>query len=100
MKRAHFPLVLLAALACTACHMDDDERRSVLESAGRTNYAIGRGTVVRDLRSPSDTGRLIYATPTSLAERPAAAAGARQVWAPFGISEPDTTAARPSTTSR
>jgi hypothetical protein len=77
--------------------MDDDQRKSVLESAGRTNYAVGRGTVVRDLRSPSDTGRLIYQPPTNLSRRSAPAAGAPQVWAPFGIATPDTTSGRPTT---
>jgi hypothetical protein len=90
-------MVLLLCAALAACAMDDDERTTLLESAGRTNYAIGRGTVVRDLRSPSDTGRLIYQPPTNLSRRTAPPAGARQVWAPFGIATPDTTAQRATT---
>ena len=88
------------AVACaliTSCHSNEDERRSLLESAERTNYGIARGTAVRDLRSPSDTGRLIYEPPTPLALRHATPAGARQVWAPFGIATPDTLA---TTTTR
>ena len=54
-------------------------------------------TVVRDLRSPADTGRLIYDPPVHLSERTAAAAGARQMWAPFGIATPDTVAPRATT---
>ncbi len=85
-------LVLLALLAASACARDADERRAVLEEAQRANTALAQGDVVRDLRAPSDTGRLVYDTAVSLRERPARAAGARQVWAPFGIARPDTVA--------
>jgi hypothetical protein len=83
--------LLLVIVALASCTMNEDERENVLESAGRTNYEIGRGTVVRDLRSPSDTGRLIYEPPVNLSQRSGAAAGAVKVWAPFGIATPDTT---------
>jgi hypothetical protein len=74
-----------------SCSRDDSGRRALLEEAQRTNVEIARGAVVRDLRAPSDTGRLVYDSAVSLRERPAQAAGARQVWAPFGIARPDTT---------
>ena len=74
-----------------SCARDDSERRALLEEAQRTNVEIARGAVVRDLRAPSDTGRLVYDSAVSLRERPAQAVDARQVWAPFGIAQPDTT---------
>jgi hypothetical protein len=83
-------LLLLAALALGSCRMGEDDRRTLLESSGRTSYEVARGTVVRDMRSPSDTGRLIYQQPVFLGQRTAHAAGAEQVWAPFGIATPDT----------
>lgn len=83
-------LVVLVLLLTAACTRDDDERRAVLEDAQRVNTALTQGDVVRDMRAPSDTGRLVYDSAVSLRERPAQAAGARQVWAPFGISQPDT----------
>ena len=89
------------ALACAllaGCRSSEDDRKSLLESAERTNYGIARATAVRDLRSPPDTGRLIYEPPTPLAQRHPEPAGARQVWAPFGIARPDTLS--PTTTSR
>ncbi len=73
--------------------MDDEQRRSLLESAQRTNIAIANGAVVRDTRSPADSGRVIYTTPTHLSQQTAGPAGAQQVWAPFGIATPDTVAA-------
>ena len=85
-------VIVLAGVAASGCRASDEQRRTVLESAERTNAAIVRGTVVRDLRSPSDTGRVIYEPPTDLSHRTAPAAGARQVWAPFGIAQPDTVA--------
>ena len=88
------------ALICAglgACSMNEEERDRLLESAERTNYAIGRGTVVRDLRSPSDTGRLVYERPVDLSQRSDTTAGPRQVWAPFGIATPDTVAAKVTT---
>lgn len=89
--------VLAVACALLAgCRSSEDDRKSLLESAERTNYGIARGTAVRDLRAPSDTGRLIYEPPASLAQQHAIPAGARQVWAPFGIARPDTIA--PTTT--
>lgn len=78
--------VVLAA----SCTRDEDDRRALLEEAQRTNSEIARGAVVRDLRAPSDTGRLTYDSPVSLRQPPAHEAGARQVWAPFGIASPDT----------
>ena len=83
---------MLAAVALSSCHMSEDDRQSVLESTQRTNVAIATSAAVRDMRSPSDTGRLIYDPPINLRERTAANAGARQVWAPFGIATPDTVA--------
>ena len=90
------PLLLLCAML-PACTMNEDERDNLLESAGRTNYEIGRGTVVSDLRAPSDTGRLIYEPPIDLSQRAGAAAGAAKVWAPFGIATPDTTSQNATT---
>lgn len=84
-------LVVLTA----SCARDDSDRRALLEEAQRTNAEIGRGPVVRDMRAPSDTGRLIYDSAVNLRVRPADAAGARQVWAPFGIAQPDTTRQAP-----
>ncbi|HEX6063790.1 MAG TPA: hypothetical protein VFZ04_06185 [Longimicrobiales bacterium] len=89
-------LFALSALAAS-CSMEEEERISLLESAGRTNYAIARGTVVRDMRAPSDTGRLIYEPPVHLSIRTAPAAGAAQMWAPFGIATPDTVPPRART---
>jgi hypothetical protein len=80
-----------AVVMVSSCTRDDSQRRALLADAQRTNVEIARGAVVRDLRAPSDTGRLIYDSAVSLRERPARAAGARQVWAPFGIAQPDTT---------
>jgi hypothetical protein len=92
------PCVLAFFCALLAgCRSNEDDRRSLLETAERTNYGIARGTAVRDLRSPSDTGRLIYEPPTPLAQRHAEPSGAPQVWAPFGIAKPDTV---PPTTTR
>lgn len=98
MTRSPVWLAACAALAlCAACHRDEQDRRSLLESAGRTNYAIAGGAVVRDLRAPSDTNRLIYDPPVHLSERTARAAGAQQLWAPFGIATPDTVQSRATT---
>ena len=87
--RRRLPGLLLIALA-VACSREDTERRALLEEAERVNADIVLGTTIRDLRAPSDTGRLVYDSPVSLRQRPAQAAGARQVWAPFGIAQPDT----------
>ena len=85
--------VLVVACALLAgCRSSEDDRKALLETAERTNYGIARETAVRDLRAPSDTGRLIYEPPTPLAQKHAIPAGARQVWAPFGIARPDTIA--------
>ena len=94
MKAWHIAIVL-AGVAASACRASDEQRRTVLESAERTNAAIVRGSVVRDMRAPPDTGRVIYEPPVDLSHRTAPAAGARQVWAPFGIAQPDTVAHRP-----
>lgn len=89
--------VLLLALLPLAwsCARDDDDRRALLEQAERVNAEIFEGAVVRDLRAPSDTGRLVYDSAVSLREHRALPAGAAQVWAPFGIAEPDSVAALP-----
>lgn len=87
----HAAAVIAAALAA-ACTMDADERRVVLERAQQENYAISRDSVVQDMRSPPDTGRLLYDSAVSLSERAASATGGAPVWAPFGIAQPDTVA--------
>ncbi len=91
--RRLLPILLFSAVIAS-CSMQEEERAKLLETAGRTNFAIGRGDVVRDMRAPSDTGRLIYNSPVNLSRHTAPAAGARQVWAPFGIATPDTVPAR------
>jgi hypothetical protein len=83
--------VIAAALAA-ACTMNEDERRVVLERAQQENYEISRDSVVQDMRSPPDTGRLVYDSAVSLSEHAASATGAAPVWAPFGIAQPDTVA--------
>lgn len=83
--------LLPAVVMMSSCTRDDPERRALLAEARRTHDEIARGPVVRDLRAASDTGRLIYDSAVSLRERPVRAADARQVWAPFGIAQPDTT---------
>lgn len=98
----HASLMAVAAIGFLAvllagCRMDHEERQTVLEAAQHTHFAIARGAVVRDLRSPSDTGRLIYSEPIHLSQRTAHAAGARQMWAPFGIARPDTVPPRATT---
>jgi hypothetical protein len=87
--------LLASVLIVTACSMDDEDRREMLKSSEHSNYQIVRGTVVRDLAAPTDTGRLIYDPPQSLSERAAPAIGNEQVWAPFGISQPDSAQAGP-----
>lgn len=81
----------LVALALTlSCARSVEERRSLFEEAERVNAEIFRGAVVRDLRAPPDSGgRLVYDDPVSLRARDTQ--GAAQVWAPFGIAQPDTT---------
>ena len=87
------PLVIAAvSMAAIGCRASDEHRREVLQAAEIHNNAIVRTTVVNDLRAPADSGRLIYDAPVHLSHRIAPAAGARQVWAPFGISQPDTVA--------
>ncbi|HEX6133300.1 MAG TPA: hypothetical protein VFZ24_05040 [Longimicrobiales bacterium] len=81
--------LLAASLAC-ACTMDDDERRALMESSQEVNFVLARDTAVAELRAPSDTGRLVYDSAVALSRRAAAAAGAQQVWSPFGIATPDT----------
>ena len=88
-RRAAWLAVSWTAALC-ACRMSESERKAVLETAGRSNYAVARGDVVRDLRAPDDTGRLIYEPPVSLVRPSATETGAREVWAPFGIAQPDT----------
>lgn len=92
MRRRLLLIILLPAVAITwSCTRDDSARRALVEEAQRTNIEIARGAVAGDLRAPSDTGRLVYDSAVSLRERPARVAGTRQVWAPFGIAQPDTT---------
>ncbi|HEX6309623.1 MAG TPA: hypothetical protein VFZ69_15720 [Longimicrobiales bacterium] len=86
MRRA----ALVAAVLACGCTMDDDERRTLLQSAQETNYALARDTAVAELRAPSDTGRLVYDSAVGLSRRAATAGGVQQVWAPFGIATPDT----------
>lgn len=83
------PLFLVALTLTLSCARSTEERRALFEEAERVNAEIFRGAVVRDLRSPPDSGRLIYDDPVSLRARDAQ--GAAQVWAPFGIAQPDTT---------
>ncbi|MBX6363848.1 MAG: hypothetical protein IRZ00_08275 [Gemmatimonadetes bacterium] len=85
----------LAALV-VACHASPEQRERVLAEAARVDQTIASGTVVRDLRSPTDSTAVIYTPPPSLALRPPAA-GAPAVTAPFGISAPDTLRARGAT---
>ena len=82
---------LVFVLAAVSCQASDDDRRAIEQESQRVNIAVARDSVVRDLRSPSDTaGRLIYQPPTNLAKQHAPSAGAARVWAPFGIATPDT----------
>jgi hypothetical protein len=85
-------IVACACIAIASCFASEEDRKATLQSAERVNFAIARGKVMRDLRSPSDSGRNIYFPPIHLSQRTAQDAGARQVWAPFGISKPDTVA--------
>jgi hypothetical protein len=94
MKQLTLLHLLGCALVVTACSMDDEDRRELLKATEHTNYQIVQGTVIRDLAAPTDTGRLIYDPPQSLSERAAPAIGNEQVWAPFGISQPDSAQAR------
>lgn len=84
------PLLPIALALTLSCARSVEERRSLFEEAERVNAEIFRGAVVRDLRSPPDSARrLIYDDPVSLRARDTQ--GAAQVWAPFGIAQPDTT---------
>ncbi|MHB1168423.1 MAG: hypothetical protein ACYC28_03980 [Longimicrobiales bacterium] len=88
-REFRLPLFLVALALTLSCARSTEERRALFEEAERVNAEIFRGAVVRDLRSPPDSGRLIYDDPVSLRARDAQ--GAAQVWAPFGIAQPDTT---------
>lgn len=94
MKPSTLRRLLGLALIMTACSMNDDDRRKMLKTTEHTNYQIVRRTVVRDLAAPTDTGRLIYDPPQNLSERAAPAIGNTQLWAPFGIATPDSSAPR------
>lgn len=83
-------LLLFGLPLMWACTRSEEDRRALFEEAERVNAEIFAGAVVRDLRAPTDTGRLTYDSPVSLHLRRAMAEGAAQVWAPFGIAEPDT----------
>lgn len=89
-RKFSFMLLICPTVALAACQRSEEQRKSVLESAERTNHAIIGTAALRDLRAPSDTGRLVYDPPVSLNQRTAYGAGARQMWAPFGIATPDT----------
>ena len=91
MKTRHM-IIASMCIAAVACHASEADRTEMLRSSERVNYAIARGTVASDLRSPPDSGRNIYFPPAHLSQRTAGNAGAQQVWAPFGISQPDTVA--------
>jgi hypothetical protein len=95
MKQSRLLRLLMCALIVTACSMDDEDRREMLKSSEHTNYQIVRGTVVRELAAPTDTGRLVYDPPQSLSERAAPTISNEQVWAPFGIATPDSAQAGP-----
>ncbi len=86
-------LCLATVLALVACRADPDERAQTLARAGRVDSIIAHGPVVRDLRSPPESTRIIYTRPTPLALPVATAAGAGRVAAPYGISPPDTSRA-------
>lgn len=85
-------LIVVACMGMASCYASEDDRRSTFDAAARVNYAVARGAVVRDMRSPQDSSRIIYNPPTHLSRAPAGEAGAREVWAPFGIATPDTIA--------
>jgi hypothetical protein len=85
---------ITAIVIAAACARDPEDRRTVLEVAQRENYEITQDSVVQLLRAPHDSGRIVYDDPTDLSERTAAARGSEQVWAPFGIAQPDTVDAR------
>lgn len=89
-------LGLVAVLA--ACRESPQQRERVLAEAARVDQAIASEPVVRDLRTPSDTGWVIYTPPPSLALPTATATGTPPVTAPFGIAVPDTLRARRATT--
>ena len=84
--------VALAIAMAAACARDTEDRRGMLVTAERENYDISQDSVVQLMRSPPDSGRIIYDDPIDLSERSAAAAGEQQFWAPFGIAQPDTVA--------
>ncbi len=78
---------LLLAAACEQSHAD---RQRTLERLGDADRQIAGGAVVRDLRSPWDTGGIIYSAPTNLALSPAAATGVPTASSTNGIAVPDT----------
>ncbi|HEX9108916.1 MAG TPA: hypothetical protein VF832_16835 [Longimicrobiales bacterium] len=92
-------LLLLATVAAglAACRAGPDRREQALGAAGRADQRVASGPVVRALRSPSDSTRIIYTPPTPLALRTAGAPGAAVITAPFGIAPPDS--ARRGTTA-
>jgi hypothetical protein len=83
-------LLGVATLLAGACRMSDEDRAQLFQSGEHTNFAVASDSAVRDLRATSDSGRLIYDPVMNLSARTTAAAGAQQVWAPFGIARPDT----------
>ena len=81
-------------LTVVGCSMDEEQRQDVLVSARQSQRAALSSQTVRELQAPAEPGRVIYAPPVSLSAPSAQAAGAAQVWAPFGISRPDSTRMR------
>ncbi len=81
---------LTASLALAACRAGPEQREGTLTAAGRADSVIAHGPVVRDLRSPPESTRILYTRPTPLALPAATAAPAGQVSAPVGSSAPDT----------
>ena len=91
MRRLLSCVALSGALLTSGCSRDEADRRALLEDAQRNNVTIARGAVVRDLRAPSDTGRLTYDSAVSLRLQSGDSMRLSRVWAPFGMAQPDTT---------
>jgi hypothetical protein len=89
-------IAVALTLLASGCRMDAEERRNVLQQARAVDQRVSSTEVVQQLRTPTNSERLIYAPPTNLSEQSAAATGAAQVWAPFGIARPDSAVKRSS----
>ena len=83
-----------AGLPGMACEQDRAQRQRTLETVGNVDRQIAAGAVVREMRSPWDTGGVISSAPTNLGQAPAAAAGAQATDPTSGIGLPDTARAR------